>query len=108
MSDDISKGLSALLDNEASELDVRRLTKNMTDQDLDTWQRYCLIKDVVKKENTGFEFVNLLQGIRDGIADDVIDVSVSGDSPANGLSSWKHWFGGAGIAAADAREAAGG
>jgi sigma-E factor negative regulatory protein RseA len=94
MSDKMAQDLSALLDNEASELDVRRLLKNMTDEDLKTWQNYCLMKDGINKESTGFESVDLLSGVRAGIADEVFE---SEDQPKSG---WKNWIGGAGIAAA--------
>lgn len=94
MSDKTAQDLSALLDDEANELDVRRLLKNMTDEDLNTWQNYCQIKDGLKKETTGFESIDLLSGVRAGIADEIITPE------AQSKSGWKHWLGGAGIAAA--------
>ncbi len=95
MSDKIAESLSALLDNEATELDVRRLTKNMTDEDLDTWGRMCSMKQGLHKENVSYESINLLDGIRAGIADEEIV-----EQPKPATSGWKNWLGGVGVAAA--------
>ncbi|GAA3932493.1 sigma-E factor negative regulatory protein [Litoribacillus peritrichatus] len=95
MSDKIAESLSALLDNEATELDVRRLTKTMTDEDLDTWARMCAMKQGLHKENVSHQSINILDGIRAGIADEEI---VAQPKPA--ASGWKNWLGGAGVAAA--------
>ena len=74
MSDKIAESLSALLDNEATELDVRRLTKHMTDEDLETWRRMCAVKDGMQKQDISFASVNILDGIREGIADETVVV----------------------------------
>lgn len=93
MSDKIAEGLSALLDNEATELDVRRLTKHMTDEDLETWRSMCAVKNSMHKEDMRFSSVSILDGVRAGIEDEVMVAQ-----PA--ASGWKNWLGGAGIAAA--------
>jgi len=93
MSDKIAESLSALLDNEATELDVRRLTKHMTDEDLETWRRMCAVKDGMQKQDISFASVNILDGIREGIADETVVVEKTS-------SGWKHWVGGFGVAAA--------
>ncbi|MFC3149574.1 sigma-E factor negative regulatory protein [Litoribrevibacter euphylliae] len=93
MSDKIAESLSALLDDEATELDVRRLTKHMTDEDLETWRRLCAVKNGLHKEDMRFASVNLLDGIREGIADEQVVVQTS-------RSGVKNWLGGFGVAAA--------
>lgn len=93
MSDKIAESLSALLDNEATELDVRRLTKHMTDEDLETWRRLCSVKSGLHNEDIRFASVNLLDGIRGGIADEQVTVKSNG-------SGIKNWLGGFGVAAA--------
>ncbi|GLQ29803.1 sigma-E factor negative regulatory protein [Litoribrevibacter albus] len=93
MSDKIAESLSALLDNEATELDVRRLTKHMSDEDLDTWRRLCSVKQGLHNEDMTFASVNLLEGVRAGIADEEIVVKQS-------RSGLKQWVGGFGVAAA--------
>jgi sigma-E factor negative regulatory protein RseA len=104
MSDKIAEGLSALLDNESSELDVRRLTRDMTDEDLKTWQRMCTVKSMLHKEDAAFSSVNLLDGIRAGIQDEVIDAQPLSEtkslSESKKASGWKGWLGGMGVAAA--------
>jgi len=93
MSDKIAESLSALLDNEATELDVRRLTKHMTDEDLETWRRLCAVKNGLHNEDIRFASVNLLDGIQEGIADEQVVVQAS-------RSGIKNWLGGFGVAAA--------
>jgi sigma-E factor negative regulatory protein RseA len=93
MSDKIAESLSALLDNEASELDVRRLTKHMTDEDLDTWRRLCAVKQGLQKEDMTFATANILDGVRAGIEEETLVVQ----APRSGI---KQWIGGVGVAAA--------
>jgi len=93
MSDKIAESLSALLDNEATELDVRRLTKHMTDEDLETWRRLCAVKNGLHNEDIRFASVNLLDGIQEGIADEQVVVQAR-------RSGIKNWLGGFGVAAA--------
>lgn len=93
MSDKIAESLSALLDNEATELDVRRLTKHMTDEDLETWRRLCAVKQGMQQEDMTFASVNLLDGVRAGIAEEHITFKPT-------RSGIKQWIGGIGVAAA--------
>ena len=54
MSDNIHQSLSHLMDNEADELELRRLLKACDEQDenglADTWHRYHLVRSVLHKE----------------------------------------------------------
>jgi len=93
MSDKIAESLSALLDDEATELDVRRLTKHMTDEDLDTWRRLCSVKGGMHNDDMRFSSVSLLDGVRAGIADEQVVVQPH-------RSGLKNWLGGFGVAAA--------
>lgn len=51
--DQLFESLSAMVDNEASELEMRRVLKNMDDNPelLDRWRRYHLIGSVMRKEH---------------------------------------------------------
>jgi sigma-E factor negative regulatory protein RseA len=54
-SDQLFESLSAMVDNEASELEMRRVLKNMENNPevLERWRRYHLIGSVMRKELSG-------------------------------------------------------
>lgn len=58
--DQLLESLSALVDDEASELEVRRILKNVDNNPdmMDCWQRYNLIGSFMRKETIGEELGN--------------------------------------------------
>ena len=95
MTNSFNESLSALMDNEADELELRRLLKEMearhaegNDTGMDelksTWQRYHVISAVLKQEVHTVPARNLLAGIKAGLADDPVPVATG--TPAKSSS----------------------
>jgi len=73
MTDKLSESLSALMDNEADDLELRRILKAMDDQHADNeemadlkgkWQRYHVLSAGLKQEIHSSVSCNILPGIR--------------------------------------------
>lgn len=64
-SDQILESLSAMADSEASEIELRRILRELDEDDsvLDRWQRYNLVGAVMRNEAHSDCSVNLLAGI---------------------------------------------
>lgn len=73
MSDNLRESLSALMDNEATELELRRVLRQAKDDPdlLDEWQRYHLVRDVMHQQAAGAPASpSLLAGIREAISEE--------------------------------------
>ena len=72
MSENLRESLSALLDDEANELEVQRvLARAGSDDSLrQTWVRYNLARDAMKGSTLGFPQVDIAQRVRDAIEKD--------------------------------------
>lgn len=68
----VLESASALMDGEASELDLRRVLKAVGDDSAiaDTWQRYHLVRASLQQDVHGRPAVNLLAGIHARLAED--------------------------------------
>ena len=74
MTDDkLNDSLSAMLDNNADELEVRRVLANMDEETLATWSRYQMVGSVLRKE-TIFPELNIVSAIAAEIDGDSIQV----------------------------------
>src|SRR5690554_2104010 len=74
MSEKLRESLSALMDNEATELELRRVLKQAKDDPdlLDHWQRYHLVRDVIHQQASAPAPVSLLAGIREAINEEAL------------------------------------
>ncbi len=88
-SDHLFESLSAMVDNEASELEMRRVLKNMENNPevLERWRRYHMIGSVMRKELSG-NLTNpgtLVSSISNSLNHENADASVNGTvrAPAN-------------------------
>lgn len=72
MSDNLRESLSALMDNEATELELRRVLRQAKDEPdlLDQWQRYHLVRDVMHQQVGAPAPHSLLAGIREAISEE--------------------------------------
>ncbi len=86
MSDTIKETLSALMDGEASELELRRILKESEgDQSvLDTWSRYHLVQSVLHHESKQAP-KGLSQKIADQLEVEHFDAALTSNSP------WSEW-----------------
>ncbi|MDT8397646.1 MAG: sigma-E factor negative regulatory protein [Pseudomonadales bacterium] len=68
------ESLSALMDNEAGELELRRIIKHMATDDslLETWRRYHLLSASLKHSAHPRANVNLLPGIQQALANETL------------------------------------
>ncbi|WP_370981496.1 sigma-E factor negative regulatory protein [Agaribacterium sp. ZY112] len=90
----VRESLSALLDDEHSELDLRRILKGaeVDDEVVNTWQRYGVIRQTLQKQEC-FTERSLLDGVRDAIKHDEAPVVVAPQS------RWQQWAGKVAVAA---------
>ena len=90
------EALSALMDDEASELEVRRVVRRLPEQPdlLATWKRYQVIKAAIHESVPVRGDVDLLSGINAALADE--SVPSAGNRYAN---KWVRFAGQAAIAA---------
>lgn len=74
MSEKLRESLSALMDNEATELELRRVLKQAKDDPdlLDHWQRYHLVRDVIHQQASAPAPDSLLAGIREAINEEAL------------------------------------
>lgn len=72
MSDNLRESLSALMDNEGTELELRRVLRQAKDDPdlLDQWQRYHLVRDVMHQQAGSPASHSLLAGVREAISED--------------------------------------
>ncbi len=100
MNERMNESLSALMDGEADELEIRRLLNQMEqdDQLRSTWQRYQLIGAVMRGEAASR--VDLSQGIRQAIAGEPMDEvpAAMAASSAQAAPRWR-WLASGAVAA---------
>lgn len=103
-SDHLMESLSALVDNEASELEVRRILKNIENDPalLERWRRYHLIGAALRREHSlhvqGVQ--DLVSGVADRIDREVaVPVAHSESSSEKAASPWWNFIGKTTVAA---------
>lgn len=87
MSHNLRESLSALMDNEATELELRRVLRQAKDDPdlLDEWQRYHLVRDVMHQQAGAPAPHSLLAGIREAISEAPLSQDeVTGDARDSG------------------------
>ena len=89
------ESLSALLDGEADELEVRRILNQLDNDDelRDKWKNYHLMGSLMRDEK--FDSIDLTQGINqalDGVADSSGNDDSFLDEAANGVVSKPAWY----------------
>lgn len=93
MNDKIKESVSALMDGQADELEIRRLLNAPADEVQESWQRYLLISDVLKDEPC-MDDLDISQGIRQALDGEPMDelvapqASTADSQPAN----WMRWL----------------
>lgn len=72
MSDHLKESLSALMDNEAEELELRRILKEAPDNEelLSCWSRYHLVSNLLKQQEPQQASPAVLDGVRAALAAD--------------------------------------
>ncbi|MBL4799274.1 MAG: hypothetical protein JKY50_17860 [Oleispira sp.] len=90
-----NESLSALMDGEADELEIRRILNQLDKDDelRDKWKNYHLMGSLMRNE--GLEGIDLTQGINqalDGVADSSGNDSTIVEEVANGGSSKPAWY----------------
>lgn len=108
-SDQLRESLSALVDNETSELELRRILKHIgADEAMrEQWRRYHIIGSAMRRERDVSSAGGLAQSVMAAIAEDQTAVSAPEIEPSNTTSakvpqtqqSWKNWIGKSAVAA---------
>jgi len=81
MKDKLRESVSALVDNEADELEIRRLLSQSHDQQLLTsWQRFHQIRASLKPDESRWAGIDLTEGINAALNEELSD---SGSGPVN-------------------------
>lgn len=124
MKDKLRESVSALVDNEAEELEIRRILSQSHDQEvLTSWQHFHQIRASLKPEESRWAGIDLSEGINAALDGELSDgesgpvntdrnsgandtsatakapVNDSADAPANDTGTNKHWWRGLAIAA---------
>ncbi len=83
--DHLKESLSALMDGEASELELRRILKSVEGEAelANTWSRYQLVSSVMKQESLPHSLMDLSGSISEALADEPVPAQQTG----------KKWFG---------------
>lgn len=92
MTENLRESLSALMDGEASELEVRRVlaTMDQGDEVRQTWRRYQLASSVMRKSATLSLNIDISERVAQSIADEEIElVSEVSESPAAWRKVWR-------------------
>ncbi|MDT8894064.1 sigma-E factor negative regulatory protein [Halomonas sp. I1] len=86
MSQNARESLSALMDNEGDELELRRVLKSLDDEPdaADTWRRYHLMRSMLRRENDIDTSVDLSVGVMARLQDEPLPAA---ESPAQGWRS---------------------
>lgn len=107
LSDQLLESLSALVDNEASELELRRILKYIgADENLrEQWRRYHIIGSALRRERDVSNANGIAESVMAAIAEEQMSVPQSADpqnineSAAKGAHRWKNWVGKSAVAA---------
>lgn len=88
MNDRMNESLSALMDGEADELEIRRLLNPESQQALfDKWHNYQLIGSILREEPA--TLIDLSKGIRQALdGEPMDDISLTTEPVANGKWRW--------------------
>lgn len=100
MKQPVRESISALLDDEATELDLQRILKNL-ESDADsagTWQRFHLQSATMRNELGSFSHIDIASRVRESINDEFADGSLAA-APRKVLGSWVKPFASVAVAA---------
>ncbi len=92
MDDSLKETLSAMMDDQADELAVRRLLSNAEHRELrGQWRRWQQMHDLMRDDPILPESVDVSAGVRASLFGESVDrpLSVAGDHPAVKTSSWR-------------------
>lgn len=94
MDDRIKESLSALIDSQADELEIRRLLNEHSDQMRDKWRRYSLISDVLRDQPLADLDLDISQGIRQALNGEPMDelAPMYSSEAQSQSSSWVRWL----------------
>lgn len=102
MSEKLQESLSALMDDEADEFELRRLLKALAeDADTDThdyselqatWSRYHLIRDTLHSHSSLRASTSLLAGIQSAIAEEELPTRVAANGTGGAFSRYSRAF----------------
>ncbi|GAA6166421.1 sigma-E factor negative regulatory protein [Sessilibacter corallicola] len=96
----LKQSLSALMDGEASELELRRLLQNGESQEVrDTWSRYQLASQIMHSETSSYQGIDLSKGISEMIAEEPAIETAANDAKPSRFGAIISNFGKAAIAA---------
>ncbi len=96
----LKQSLSALMDGEASELELRRLLQNGETQEVrDTWSRYQLASQIMHSETSSYQGIDLSKGIAEMIAEEPAIETAANDPKPSRFGAVISNFGKAAIAA---------
>ena len=98
MTQPIRESLSALLDEEADELDLQRIINGMDGDDsaVTTWQRYNLASASMRNELDQFSNIDLSGRVRSALAD---DIQAAGGGAGGNFRTWLKPFASVAVAA---------
>jgi len=98
--DAVNQSLSSLLDDEHTELDLRRVLKAMESDEtvLETWNHYSHSRQLLRKETTHVCNSDFLSSVQAAIAEEDAVVAKSGSSKSSNAKMFD-WFARAGVAA---------
>lgn len=93
MNDKIKESVSALMDGQADELEIRRLLNAPADEVQESWQRYLLISDVLKDEPC-MDDLDISQGIRQALDGEPMDelVAPQASTADSQSANWMRWL----------------
>jgi sigma-E factor negative regulatory protein RseA len=100
MKQPVRESISALLDDEANELDLQRILKEL-EGDADsagTWQRYHLQSATLRNELGSFSHMDISSRVRESINDEFADASLA-PAPRKALGAWVKPFTSVAVAA---------
>ena len=100
MKQPVRESISALLDDEANELDLQRILKEL-EGDADsagTWQRYHLQSATMRNELGSFSHMDISSRVRESINDEFADASLAA-APRKAFGAWVKPFTSVAVAA---------
>lgn len=102
MSQNARESLSALMDNEGDELELRRVLKSLDESPdaADTWRRYHLMRSLMRREHEVDVATDLSAGIMARLEDEPLPQVETDDKGGGGAGRSMSLMRGAGIAAA--------
>lgn len=88
MTENLRESISALMDNEANELEVRRVLSNMENSDevRDTWKRYQIASLAMKGKLPENMDIDISHRVAEAIADEELEVEAGGYVKETGVA----------------------